>query len=295
MLSRLAAGETILGDGGWGTMLMARGLRPGECPELLNLERPELLAEVAGLYLEAGADLITTNTFGGSPLRLEHFGLADRCAELNRRGVESVHEHVDGRALVAASIGPCGRLLEPYGDVKPETVEEGFKRQAAAVAEAGADVIVIETMTDAGEAELALAAVKAEAPGLPVVATMTFDATPRGFFTIMGVTVEEAAHRLTDAGADVVGSNCGHGVRPMAEIARAFGAATDLPIAIQANAGLPEHRGRELVWPEDPATWADRALALRDLGVGLIGGCCGTTPEHIRRLRLRLEQTESSA
>ena len=289
MLRRLAAGETILGDGGWGTMLMARGLQPGDCPEMLNLEHPELLAEIAELYLEAGADFITTNTFGGSPLKLEHSGLADRCAELNRRGVEIVRQVVGGRALVAASVGPCGRLLKPYGDIDPETVGAGFERQIAALAEAGADLIVIETMTDAAEAEQALAAAKTEAPGLPVVATMTFDATPRGFFTIMGVTVEEAARRLADAGADVVGSNCGHGIGPMIEIARAFRTCTDLPVAIQANAGLPENRDDQLVWPEDPETWADGAVTLRDLGVGLIGGCCGTTPEHIRALRRGLD------
>ena len=289
MLSRLAAGETILGDGGWGTMLMAHGLQPGECPEMLNLERPELLAEIAELYLEAGADFITTNTFGGSPLKLEHAGLADRCAELNRRGVEIVRDLADGRALVAASVGPCGRLLKPYGNCDPEVVAAGFARQIAALAEAGADLLVIETMTDAAEAELALAAAKTEAPGLPVAATMTFDATPRGFFTIMGVTVKEAAGRLADAGADIVGSNCGHGIRPMIEIARDFRACTGLPVAIQANAGLPENRDGHLVWPEDPETWVDGAAGLRDLGVGLIGGCCGTTPGHIRALRRRLD------
>jgi len=289
VLKRLANGETVLGDGGWGTMLMARGLRPGDCPEMLNIERPELLTEIAELYLEAGAEYITTNTFGGSPLKLEHSGLVDRCAELNRRGVEIVRDLSDGRTLVAASVGPCGRLLKPYGDIDPENMGAGFERQIAALAEAGADLIVVETMTDAAEAELALAAAKTEAAGLPVVATMTFDATPRGFFTIMGVTVEEAARRLTDAGADIVGSNCGHGIGPMIEIARAFRACTDLPVVIQANAGLPEHRDGELVWPEDPETWVDGAVTLRDLGVGLIGGCCGTTPEHIRALRRRLD------
>lgn len=289
MLSRLAAGETIVGDGGWGTMLMARGLEPGACPEKLNLERPELLAEIAGLYLAAGAELVTTNTFGGSPLKLAHYGLEDRCEELNRRGVEVVRDLVSGQALVAASVGPCGRLLEPYGDAKTDTVRAGFERQIAAVAEAGADVLVIETMIDAAEAELALAAAKGEAPDLPLVATMTFDDTPRGFFTIMGVSVEEAVRRLADGGADVVGSNCGHGTAPMAEIARAFKATgTTLPIAIQANAGLPEDRDGELVWPEDPETWAAGAARLKDLGVGLIGGCCGTTPEHIAALRRKL-------
>lgn len=289
MLSRLADGEVILGDGGWGTMLMARGLAPGSCPELLNFERPELLAGIAELYLAAGAELLTTNTFGGSPLKLAHYGLEDRCEEINRRGIEAVRDVVAGRALVAASVGPCGRLLEPYGDVSPDTVRTGFERQIAALAAAGADLLVIETMTDATEAELALAAAGSEAPDLPVVATMTFDATPRGFFTIMGVSVEEAARRLADGGANVVGSNCGHGTGPMVEIARAFKATgTSLPIAIQANAGLPEDRGGELVWPEDPETWADGAATLRDVGVGLIGGCCGTTPEHIAALRRRL-------
>ncbi len=289
MLKRLADGEVVLGDGGWGTMLMARGLEPGACPERLNRERPELLAEIAALYLAAGAELVTTNTFGGSPLKLAHYGLEDRCEDLNRRGVEAVRDVAAGRALVAASVGPCGRLLEPYGDVSRDAVGAGFAHQVAALAAAGADLLVIETMTDAAEAELALAAAKTEAPGLPVVATMTFDETPRGFFTIMGVSVDEAVRRLADGGADVVGSNCGHGTGPMAEIARAFKATgTTLPIAIQANAGLPGDRDGELVWPEDPERWAAGAALLKDLGVGLIGGCCGTTPDHIAALRRRL-------
>jgi 5-methyltetrahydrofolate--homocysteine methyltransferase len=275
----------IVGDGAWGTMLMARGLGPGDCPEQVNLDRPEVLREIARLYLEAGAELITTNTFGGSPLKLERYGLDGRTEDVNRLAVEVVKETAAGRAWVSASIGPTGRLLKPFGDVDPEELAEGFTRQARALVEAGADLVCVETMTDLTEATLAVEAVRSAAPDLPVMATMTFDATPRGYFTIMGSSVEQACAALVEAGADVVGSNCGNGVEKMVEIAREFANHATVPIAIQSNAGLPEHREGVLIWPESPEIMAARVPELIDLGVKIIGGCCGTGPDHIRAIR----------
>jgi 5-methyltetrahydrofolate--homocysteine methyltransferase len=285
LLDRLRDGETLVGDGAWGTLLMAHGLRPGEAPETLNLSRPEVLEAIAREYVAAGADLVTTNSFGGSPARLRAHGLEAQADALNRAAVEVVRRAVGGRALVSASVGPSGCVLRPYGDAEPADLASGFERQIAALAAAGADLVCIETMTDLAEALLAVRAARAVAPGLPVMATMTFEPTRRGFFTVMGVSVAQAVRGLLAAGADIVGSNCGNGSAIMVDIAREFRALTAAPIAIQANAGLPEPRGAEVVYPEDPATFAASARALRDAGVGIIGGCCGTTPAHVRAVR----------
>ena len=194
-----------------------------------------------------------------------------------------------GRAHVSASVGPTGKLLEPYGDTEPAEVEAAFERQISALVDAGADVICIETMTDLAEARLAVGAARSVSRDVPIIATMTFDRTPRGFFTIMGVDVEQACAGLAEAGADVVGSNCGNGTDTMVEIAAELVAHTDLPVIIQPNAGLPEVRGGELVYPETPAYMAERVPRLIDLGVRIIGGCCGTGPDHVRALRAAID------
>lgn len=288
-LERIAAGEVLIGDGALGTMLFARGLVPGSCPELANVEHPEWLGEIATAYRDAGADVLSTNTFGGSPIKLMDYGLDGRTEELNRRAVEIVREAAGERALVAASVGPTGKLLEPVGDVTAEQVRETYERQVAGILEGGPDLVIVETMMDPAEAVLAVRAVKHLSPTTPVVATMTFDATPRGFFTMMGTTVPQAAAALRDAGADVVGSNCGNGIEVMVEIARTFREATDLPLIIQSNAGLPEPRAGELSYPESPEFMAGHASGLLDLGVAIVGGCCGTTPEHIRTFRAMVD------
>ncbi len=289
-LERLRAGETLCGDGAWGTQLMARGLEPGHSPESLNLSNPDALVEVAGLYLEAGADLITTNTFGGSSLKLQAYGLDDRTEEINRAAVEVLKPVVAGRAYISASVGPSGKILKPYGDTDPEAIEDSFGRQIGALIAAGADLICIETMIDLGEARLAVAAARSHSPNIPVIATMTFDATPRGFFTTMGVTVERACRELVEAGADVVGSNCGNGIDAMLEIAREFTVHASVPVIIQSNAGVPENRAGTVVYPESPEFMAERVPQLIDLGVAIIGGCCGTGPEHIRALRAAIDR-----
>jgi 5-methyltetrahydrofolate--homocysteine methyltransferase len=285
LLARLKRGEVLVGDGAWGTQLMLRGLPPGEPPEWFALEKPETIEEVARLYVEAGADLVTTDTFGGTSFRLELHGLGGERDRINRQAVEAVKRAVAGRALVSASVGPSGQLLEPYGDTSPDAVEAAFAEQIAALASAGADVLCIETMGDLTEATRAVKAAKAVAPGLPVMATMTFEPTPRGYFTVMGVSVEKAVAGLEAAGADVVGSNCGTGIGDMVEIARRMVRATRLPVLIQPNAGLPESRDGQVVYDETPEDFAARVPELLDLGVAIVGGCCGTTPDHTRAIR----------
>jgi 5-methyltetrahydrofolate--homocysteine methyltransferase len=285
LLERLKNGEVLVGDGAWGTQLMARGLPAGQPPEWFALERPEVIEEVARLYVEAGADLVTTDTFGGSSFRLKLHGLEAERERVNRQAVEAVKRAVAGRAFVSASVGPSGQLLEPYGDTSPDAVEAAFAEQVAVLAAAGADLVCVETMSDLVEATRAVRAAKAVAPRLPVMATMTFERTPRGFFTMMGVSIERAVAGLAAAGADVVGSNCGTGIEDMLEVARAMAKATALPIAIQPNAGLPVTRDGALVYDETPETMAARVPELLETGVAIVGGCCGTTPDHTRAIR----------
>ena len=287
-LERVKEGPVLIADGAMGSFLMERGLKPGDPPESLNLTRPDLLGEVATLYLEAGAEIIQTNTFGGSPLRLAAYDLDGQTEEINRRAVAAVREAVDGQAYVSGSCGPSGRTLEPHGDAAPDDVRASFRRQIEALVQAGVDVLCIETMIDLSEAKLAIEAARSVSADLPVMATMTFDATPRGFYTIMGNDVASAATGLTEAGADLVGSNCGNGIETMIDIAREFRARTDGPLLIQPNAGMPQMVNDRVVYNETPEFTAEQALKLFDLGVEVIGGCCGTTPEHTRALRRAL-------
>ena len=293
VLSRLKEGEILVADGAMGTLLFERGLRPGDCPESWNLEHPEALEEIAKLYLDAGAQIVQTNTFGGSPLKLASYGLDDRTEEINARAVEAVRRAVGDQALVSGSCGPTGRTLKPYGDTDPEEVAESYVRQTKALVSAGVDVLCIETMMDLSEARSAVEAARTAADdsgrGIPVLATMTFDPTPRGFYTIMGVDVPTAARELAEAGADIVGSNCGNGIEIMVEIAREFRRPTDLPLVVQSNAGLPQPAGDRVVYPETPEFMAEKTRELVAAGVSIVGGCCGTTPEHIRAIRRALD------
>jgi len=280
---RLGAGEVLVADGAIGSLLIAHGLQPGQCPDQMSLDAPEVLATIARDYLDAGGQLLTTNTFGASPLKLADYGLEERTAEINRAAVATLREVAADNAYVSASCGPSGKILKPYGDTEEGEVYDSFAQQMEALA--GADVICIETMSDLREAVLAVRAAKDTLPGTPVMATMTFDPTPRGFFTIMGNNVADACAGLEEAGADVVGSNCGNGIDRMIEIAGAFGDATRLPILIQSNAGQPAIVAGVVTYSETPEIFADRVPALLDAGARIIGGCCGTTPAHVRAMR----------
>ena len=285
LLKRLKNGEILVADGAMGTMLFDYGLKPGEPPESFNLTRPEVLEEIARLYLDAGAEIIQTNTFGASPLRLASYSLEDKTKKINKNAVLAVRKVVGDRAHISASCGPSGRLLKPYGDTEPEEIYNSFERQMKALVGAGVDSICIETMTDLTEATLAIRAAKTVSPSTPVMATMTFDRTPKGFYTVMGTSIEDAAQGLKEAGADVIGSNCGNGIENMIKIAKEFKRYSQLPIIIQSNAGIPEMQGDKPVYPETPEFMAEKAKELVSSGVSIIGGCCGTTPEHVRAIR----------
>jgi 5-methyltetrahydrofolate--homocysteine methyltransferase len=288
--SRVGRGEILLADGAIGSLLMAKGLARGAAPESLNLSHPEILEEIARLYHAAGAQIIQTNTFGASPLKLASYGLAGQAVAINENAVRAVRRAVGEQAYVSASCGPSGRILQPYGDTKAEEMVESFQTQMRALIGAGADIICVETMSDIHEARLAIEAARSVSRSIPVMATMTFTATTRGFFTIMGVTIEKACGELEKAGADVIGSNCGNGSLQMVAIAREFKKFTMLPLLIQANAGVPELRAGLVHYPETPGYMAGMCRELIGAGVVVIGGCCGTTPDHTRAMRKAMDE-----
>ena len=284
-IEKLLADGPVVTDGAWGTQLQQRGLPVGACPDAWNLDQPERVQQVARAYVEAGSQVILTNTFGANRFVLARHGLEEKVAEINRAGVEISKRAAADRALVFASIGPSGVMLM-MGEVSPEELQEAFADQARAIAGGGADGIVVETMADPAEARLAVAA--ARETGLPVVGCMTFDSGANNDRTMMGTTPEQAAEQLTAAGADCIGSNCGQGISGFVEICRRLRAAAGLPVWIKANAGLPEMVDGETVYTQTPEQFAEHVPELIAAGASFVGGCCGTTPEFIRAVRARL-------
>jgi 5-methyltetrahydrofolate--homocysteine methyltransferase len=222
-------------------------------------------------------------------MKLAEYGLDDKAEEINRAGVSIVKNVIADNAYVYGSCGPSGKILQPFGDGDPDEMQRGFERQIQAMVSAHVDVIFIETMTDLNEALLALKAAKTVAPGMAVVACMTYEATPKGFYTIMGNSLTDCAAGLEAAGADVIGSNCGNGLDKMIEIAIELKKVAQVPLVIQSNAGLPHNQDGHLVYPETPDIFADKVSDLIDAGVSIVGGCCGTTPETIKAMRQTLD------
>ncbi|MEJ2007069.1 MAG: homocysteine S-methyltransferase family protein [Acidobacteriota bacterium] len=285
LIEDLVSSAPVLTDGAWGTELQARGLEPGSCPDAWNLSHPERVEEVAHAYAEAGSRIVLTNTFGANRISLARHGLEGKVQDINRAGVEISRRAASGCARVFASMGPCGKMLVTE-EVTENEISGAFEEQARALAAAGADAIVIETMSDLAEAKLAVAA--ASATGLPVVACMTFDSGREHDRTMMGTTPEQAAAELTAAGADVIGANCGQGAESYVGVCKRLRAATSLPLWIKPNAGLPEISEGGLQYRETPQSFASHAQALVEAGAGFIGGCCGTTPAFIRELSTHL-------
>jgi methionine synthase I (cobalamin-dependent) len=288
VIEQLLAAGPVLTDGAWGTQLQARGLPPGQLPDLWNLTHPEQVAEVAQAYVQAGSRVILTNTFGANRLRLAEAGCADKLEAINRRGVELSRQAAQGHAKVFASIGPTGKMLLT-GEVNAADLTAVFTEQAQALASGGPDGLVIETMSDLEEARLAVEA--ARSTGLPVVACVVFDSGRDKDRTMMGQTPEQVAQGLSAAGADVVGSNCGQGIAGFVSICRRLHAATDRPIWIKPNAGLPELVEGRAVYRTTPEEFAAYLPALLEAGASFVGGCCGTTPEFIAALSRRLGAT----
>ncbi len=279
LIENLISAGPVVTDGAWGTQFLDAGLEPGEPADSWNLLHPDRVEAVARSYVDAGSRIILTNTFRSNRIALAGHGLAGKLEAINSAGVEISRRAAAGRALVFASMGTSGKLLLS-GEITPEELSDVFAEQARALAAAGADAIVLETMTDLAETTLAIRA--ARQTGLPVVASMVFDSGKDKDRTMMGATPEQVAAELTTAGADVIGANCGQGIEGYVAICRRLQAATGLPLWIKANAGLPELAGGRPLYRTTPGEFAAHVPALVEAGADFIGGCCGTTPDFIR-------------
>jgi 5-methyltetrahydrofolate--homocysteine methyltransferase len=290
LLNKIAEGKTLVSDGAWGTFLHQKGLKADECPESWNLEHPDKVLEIAQSYVVAGADMILTNSFGGSPHKLEAYGLQDQVYELNKAAAEISKKAAGGRALVLGSMGPTG-IMVMMGEVPPQEIFKGFMEQARGLADGGVDGIVVETMSDPEEARLAIEAVK-KVSDLDVACTFTFSLTQTGEYrTMMGTGVEEFLEMALSAGADIIGANCGNGTAGMIEIVKEIRALNaEVPILVHANAGLPQYQDGQTVFPESPGEMAPQMRDLVAAGANMVGGCCGTTPEHIRQIVAELSR-----
>ena len=279
------SGRILISDGAWGTFLHAKGLQPGECPEKWCLERPDDVFDIAKSYIDAGSDMIETNSFGGTRFKLEHYELADRVGEINNAAAEISRKAAGEEKWVIASIGPTGKLLV-MGDVTEDQLYAAFKEQAVALAAGGTDAICIETMSAIDEAQLAIQAAK-ENTECEVICTFTFERKKSGKYrTMMGASPADAAKAAIEAGADIIGTNCGNGFERMIDIVKEIRAAVpDAPILVHANAGLPQNVNGKDVFPETPEQMAALVPALVEAGANIIGGCCGTTPAHITAIK----------
>ena len=289
IMNRLRFGEVLVSDGATGTFLQQNGLEPGGDPEEFNATKPDVVRRMAREYFDAGSDLVLTNSFGGTIFRQGHYGHGERISEFNRLAAEHACSQAPLGCFVFGSVGPTGEFVEPLGNISELDMYDAFKAQITALEEGGAHGVVVETMTAMEEASLAIRAAK-ENTKLTVAATMTFDKGPRGYFTMMGITPEKAAAGLSEAGADIVGTNCGNGIDNMVEIAQIMRESTDKPLLVHSNAGIPGIENGKIIYPESPEFMAERFLKLRDVGVNIIGGCCGTGPEHIRAISTALER-----
>lgn len=283
--------EYVVADGGMGTMLMSLGLEQGDPPEEWNARHPDRIQAVHTGYINGGAQIILTNSFGGSPFRLKLHDLQDRTHELNRRAAELARRAADaaGEVIVAGSMGPSGEMIAPLGELTGEAAAEGFAEQAAGLAEGGVDVLWIETMSDLQEVAAAVKGAR-QATDLPIVITMTFDTNGR---TMMGVTPKQALEALQAYDPVALGGNCGNGPAEIEAVVQAMHQVNpEVPLVAKSNAGIPELVGGEIVYSGAPAVMAEYAVRVRALGARIIGACCGSTPEHVRAMVAALRDTD---
>ena len=284
IVDRIAEGRVLVSDGAWGTFLHQKGLKAGECPESWNLERPRDVLEIARSYVDAGADLILTNSFGGSPQKLQNYGLGDRAFEINRAAASISRKAAGKRTLVLGSMGPTGKMVFT-GEVTEDELFKGFQTQAGGLVAGGVDGLVIETMSDLEEARIAVQAVRS-VTDLDLACTFTFSLNQDGEFrTMMGAGIEAYLEMVRAEKVDIIGANCGNGTAGMIEIVKRIRSVEPgTPILIHANAGLPVYVNGETIFPEEPGEMASQMGELVKAGANIVGGCCGTTPEHIRMI-----------
>jgi 5-methyltetrahydrofolate--homocysteine methyltransferase len=293
LLHEAALKRRLVGDGAMGTQLMLAGLEQGGCGEAWNLTHPERVLAIQRRYVEAGADCLITNTFGGSRIMLRRHGHDSELAEINKAGVRIAREAFGSRrGFVLGDLGPLGALLQPYGDLSAEDAEAAYAEQARALVEAGADAIIIETQTSLEELGVAINAAKsANAPC--IIASLAYDLSQDGTFykTMMGVSPEEAAEFATENGAHIVALNCGTGMDmpAAAAVARLYRAHSQLPIMVQPNAGLPVLENLKAVYKQPPEEMASGVPEVLEAGVAIVGSCCGSTPDHTRAIRRKVD------
>lgn len=268
-------------DGAMGTMLQAGGLKPGACPELMNIEHPDVVKSIHEAYIKAGSTIIETNTFGASTIKLEHYGLADRMTELNTAAVKIAKSAAGERAQVAGSMGPTGRFIQPLGDLDFEAAYQVFYEQAQALAAAGVDYFIIETCIDIQEMRAALLAAKEAAPKIPVICQLSYSEDGR---TVTGTDPQSAAVILAAMGADIIGVNCSLGPEQLVPIVKTLAENCQVPISVQPNAGMPYLDNGETKFPMGAVEFGTWGRKLVEAGASFLGGCCGTTPEHIKEL-----------
>ncbi len=281
LIDVISKGKILISDGAWGTLLQSKGLQPGECPELWNITHKETIYSIAKSYIEAGSDIILTNSFGGNPTKLKHYNLENRTYELNRAAAEISREAAGDNHFVLGSIGPTGKFLM-MGEISEEEMFEGFALQVKALKDGGVDALCIETMSDLEEAKIAVRAAK-EFSSINVACTFTFEKTLQGDYrTMMGITPAQMAIQIKEAGADIIGANCGNGFDQMIEIVKEIRSVDKTtPILVHANAGKPFYKDGQTLFLETPEYMASKLNLLIESGANIIGGCCGTTPEHI--------------
>jgi len=276
----------LLFDGAIGTELQRKGLPSGKPPDLWNLENPDAVREMHAAYVDAGSDVVVTNTFNANPLRFAEYKSDQSWEELTRRGVELAKQAVSGRALVAGEIGPSGLLLEPVGPGKPEEIERSFAAQAKVMDGEGVDLFIAETFFSLQEILLVARAIRTVSTR-PFILSMTFEKKRRGYFTIMGDRIDRALQAMVHAGAIAVGANCTLGSADMIELAGEARRAVSIPVIIQPNAGQPQVTPEGTIYNEDPESFAANIARIRELGVEIVGGCCGTQPATIGAIRAR--------
>ena len=281
----LSQGRPVIADGGMGTMLFSLGLAEGHTPELWNVEQPEKVLYIHQEYIKAGAQIILTNTFGGSRLRLESHGLGERTYELNEAAARLARQAADAAdhpVLVAGSIGPCGQFFSPLGLLTHEAGVESFAEQVRGLAAGGVDVLWVETMSDVQEVRAAVEACQTVAPELPVVATMTFDTHGR---TMMGITPEQAVEQFAQMNLVACGGNCGNGPAEIEGVIEKMHAVNPSAVLVaKSNAGLPQLIDGQTVYDATPEDMADYARRVHAKGARIIGACCGSTPQHIEAI-----------
>ncbi len=286
--------RVVLLDGGMGTELMKYGLDQGQCPELCNIDRREIVKKIHHSYYEAGSDVVLTNSFGGSAIKLSSFGLEDKCFKLNYEAAVLANEVKPKDKFLAGSIGPTGKFLKPQGEFTEKELEEAFEEQARGLTEGKVDFLLIETQYDLREALCALKGAK-RVSNLPVFVTMTFNKSPRGYFTLMGNSVSQCVKELEDQGVPVLGTNCTLNSDDMADLIGIMREATRLPLIAQANAGQPEMGADgKVIYAQDVEDYVRYIPQMIDNGVNVIGGCCGTNPEYIKRMAEILKDREQA-